>query len=334
MTQKVITIILALLVVGGLAWYVDRTYLKPSASEENPSALDLFKKSPSEQGSRKIRLIYVTSGSAKEIWQVSTDGGEKEVKKIFTDADENEKFLKVSNLATLSHEVFVITSNDTEAFSGKLVSINLSTAKENILQKSLAVPSSWSISSDGKKIAFSRFSNLEENYGYTLYTQEASGANTRELAHHSSEIKNPTWNPENSKIAFSKVSETTSEIDLVDTETAKTEVLATFPGKIIDWISWEDDHLILSVREISSNTHGTIEIIDASGKNQQKITDFDGGRANFIYLKDSWLGYLVAQYSKEPDEQTSGQLYLKDLSSAKIIPLGKGCQILGLEGMG
>lgn len=319
MAQKVIIVILALIIVGGLAWYFNKTYLQPSSSGQNTST-----KIPQFRGSAEStqpKLIYTVSGETKEIWLTDS---EKQSKKLFTDADETEKIIQFSNLALFSNEVLAITSNEAKPFSGKLVSIDLKTAKESILQKTFAIPSNWAVSQDGKKIAYTKFSNLEDNYGFTLYSQDRDGGNVRELTNSSSEIRAPSWDKSSTKIAFVKISETTSEISLVDTDSAKTEIIKSFENKIVDWISWSGSRIVFSLRDLDNKNQGAIEIIDADGKNLEKITDFEGGIANFAYLENSsWLGFLITQ------DSTTGQIYIEKLADEKKIPIQKGSQILG-----
>lgn len=311
--------------MGGLAWYFNKNYLQPSTMRE-------IQPSNSSGGSfqdvgTSANLVYVSISDAKEIWRTNS---QKESKKLFTDADESEKIVKLSNLASSSREVLGIVAPNSHSFTGKLVAINLETAKQKVLQRSFTVPPVWSLSPDGKKLCFTKFSNVEENYGYTLYTEDVSGANIRELVRSESEITSPAWNELGTKIAFAKTSGTRTEINLVDVNSAKTKAIVSFEGKVIDWLSWSrGDKLIFSLRKVGEENTGEIEIINSDGRNLEKIIDFEGGKAQFIYLDDSWLGYLAAQYKEKINDTTAGQIYLYNLAKTQKIAVQKGVQILG-----
>lgn len=327
MAQKIITVFLALVVIGGLAWYFNKTYLQPSASHSLES-VPKFKTS-SQDEDFKGKLIYATKGTAREIWAVDTA---KESKKLFTDADETEKIIEISNLAPLSKEVLAITSTETSARTGKLVAINLSSSKESVLQRSFTIPPSWAISLDGQKIAFVRFSNVEENYGYTLYSSDRTGTNLRELIRSDQEIKALSWNDNATKIAFIKNVDTKTRLSIVDLNSLEEKEVKEFENQMIDYLSWSGDKIIFNLRELSNKSSGAIEIINANGQNLEKLTDFKGGIANFVYLKNSlWLGFLVAQYKDEVDSVTTGQIYLENLKKSEKIPVSKGSQVLGWQ---
>lgn len=327
MNQKVITVILVLIIVGGLAWYFNRNYLQPS---NKPGETQSFaSSSPGKStGQTSGNLVYVIFGNTQEIWMANSLGQKK---KLFTDADETEKIIKLSNLAPLSREVLAITSADKGASSGKLEVINLDNAKKEILQPSFVASFSINVSADGKDIAYIKFSNVEENYGYTLYSQKRTGFNLRELVRSSSEIRLPAWNKDSTKIAFVKIDGTKSELEVVSREGGEASSIVSFSDKIVDWLSWDkSDNIILSLRKIGESGKSEIISVSSQGKNLQKITETDGGMANFVYLsKDSWLGYLIGQYQDKISENLAGQIYFQNLQTKEKIPLQKGNQVLG-----
>ncbi|KKQ18224.1 MAG: Protein TolB [Berkelbacteria bacterium GW2011_GWA1_36_9] len=327
MAQKIITVILALAVIGGLAWYFNKTYLQPSESHSTEK-VPQFKTSSTDENF-KGKLIYATTGATKEIWAIDA---KKESKKLFTDSDEAEKILEISNLASISNEILVITSTETSSSSGKLVAINLSSSKETVLQKPFSLPPAWTVSLDGQKIAYTRFSNIEENYGFTLYSSDRSGTNLRELIRSDQEIKVPVWNENATKIAFVKNVGSKSQLNVVDVNSLKEKEVKSFEGQIIDSLSFSGDKLVFSVRDLSNKSSGTIKIIGSNGQNLEKMADFEGGVANFVYMENSsWLGFLIAQYKDKINSSTTGQIYIENLKKLEKIPLAKGSQILGWQ---
>lgn len=327
MAQKIITVILALAVIGGLAWYFNKTYLQPSTGHSTEK-VPQFQTSSTDENF-KGKLIYATTGTVREIWAVDTA---KTSKKLFTDVDEAEKIIEISNLASLSGEVLTITSSDVLSRSGKLVAINLFNSKETVLQKTFTVPSSWTVSLDGQKIAYTKFSNIEENYGYTLYSSDRGGTNLRELTRSDQEIKVPVWNENSTKIAYVKNVDLKSQLNIVDVNSLEIKEIKNFDSQIIDFLSWSGDKLVFSIRDLGNNKSGKIEIIDSDGQNLEKMTDFEGGIANFAYLKNSsWIGFLISQYKDKVNDSTTGQIYIENLKKAEKIPVQKGSQILGWQ---
>lgn len=330
MAQKVITIILVLIIIGGLAWYIDKIYLQPSKSQENLSKVPKYAatKLPGDLADQvQPELVYITDEDAKVIWAV---GADKEGRRLFTDADETDKIIKVSNLASMSNEVLAVMSESSESNVGKLVAIDLNTQDDKILQSSFLVPDEWSVSSDGKKIIFVRFSNIEESYGYTLYSQERDGSNTRELVNSQKIIKNPVWNADGNKIAYITINETKTELNIFNLDRGSGEKIKDFDNVSVDNLSFTGDKIILSVRDIDSTDSGVIEIINQDGSNLEKITDYSGGIANFIYCYDvAFLGYIVSQYESNPDDTTTGQIYIYKIKNEEKEPIQKGTQILG-----
>lgn len=316
MNQKVFTIILVLTIIGGLAWYLDRNYLQ---SENNPQSETPSPGSSSNSTGSQADLFYVTSGAAREIWRVDLEEG---VRKIFTDADEREKIVKFSNLAASTGEVVAVTA------SNKLVKINLKNPKLEILQDSFSKPDTLSLSASGNQIVYTRFSNIEENYGYTLYQEDKTGQNKRTLLSSESTIFSPSISPDNTQIVFAATSGTEAELNLVDIESGDKRNLAKFAGQIIESVDWQNGRIYFTTRGIAENS-GIIYKIDPKGEKEEKITTFEGGTANFLSLFNDKIAYLVGQYAGKLNDTTSGQIYVIDIPSLVKTPLKKGVQILG-----
>lgn len=324
MAQKTITIILILLVIGGLAWYVNKTYLnqttaKPQAGISNPLIQD------TNEGAA---FVYLTSGNTKEIWLKDLSGKSK---KIFTDADESEKLVKVSNLAKSNQTVLAITNKDAKATSGKLIMIHLSSGAKETLQNSFSSPLYWSITQDAGKIGYIKFSNIEDNYGYTFYAEQNTGSGQQKLFNSSSEIRSPAWNISGSKVAFATSSGTEGQIKIVNVSTRDVSSLKSFDGKIVDWLSWvSDETIVFSLRDIGSQ-NGIVESIEITNGKVSKIADYTGGEASYIYSSadEKSLCFLVAQYAEKIDDKTSGQIFIESLTDHSQKSIGKASQLLG-----
>ena len=316
MFQKTITLLLVLIVVGGLAWYANNVL--------NSGGVTNFEDSPQNYEHTKPYLVYANFGVSREIVGIFND----KTKKLFTDTDEKEKVLKFSNISQM--KVVAIMGENYESKSGSLFEIDLNTGKKTLLQKYFSLKSTLSLSADGEKIAYTKFSNIEEFYGYTLYFEEKSGSNRKKVYNSSDVIKSPVF-------------KTSSKIDFIVTENLQS-VIKEFNSvnnkvsdiikddNVIDSISSNGKDLLYSLRK-SNNSSGQIDIIYSGNTISEKVTDFSGGIANFLALStDGQIGYVLAQYSLEKiNEETSGQLYTLNIENLERQSAGKGNQILGWQ---
>lgn len=312
MAQKTITVILVLIVIGGLAWFSNRAYLQSETAKPSES-------STAGNNGPKTSLIYTTRGAASEIWQVDPPA---KPKKIFTDADEKEKVTQFSNLAMDTHEVLAVTA------SNKLVQINLDKPEMKTLRDSFSRPETLNISEDAEKVVYSRFSNVEENYGYTLYLEDKNGQNKKTIANSEQELRSPAWSRDMAKIAYTTSLGTEAQLIIYNLNSSETTTIARFNDRIIDSIGWGQDVIYFAIRNIGAKA-GEIIKIDALGQGKETILSFEGGMANFLNVSQSNIAYLIAQYSGKLDDQTSGQIYVASLTGNEKEPMKKGVQILG-----
>jgi len=324
MGQKIITIVLGLIIVGGLAWYINKNYVSPSGSSNESESPNLDVGDGQEGGN----LLYVTLGAATEIWQMDQDG---KTKKLYTDADETFKIKKLSNLAPKTFEVLAVVSKDNS--SSRLVAINLDDAKQKVLKELFPNPLNLSISPDGEWFTYTKFSNVEDQYGYTLFLEQKNGSKIEEVANSASEIIFPGWDSSSKTIYYGKTSGTNTEIIGYNIESKKSSTIFS-REEIVDWISLAgSDKLVLSERKIGEDSTGEIDSIDADGQNLKTLVKFDGGKAAYAYLSNNQsLAYLVAQYKNKIDATTQGQIYILDTRNSVKSGVRKGVQILGWRG--
>ena len=326
MAQKIITIILGLVIVAALAWYIDKNYVRPAGSSESESLnLDIG------GGLEVSNLFYVSLGAATEIWQMDQDG---KTKKLYTDSDETFKIKKLSNLAPRTFEVLAVVSKDNSG--SRLVAINLDDAKQKVLKELFAMPVNLSISSDGEWFTYTKFSNVEDQYGYTLFLEQKNGPKIEEVVNSSSEIIFPGWDNSSKTIYYGKTSGTNTEIIGYNIESKKSRTVFS-TEEIVDWISPAgSDKLVLSQRKIGENSTGEINSIDIDGQNLKTLVKFNGGKAAYAYLSNNQsLAYIVAQYKNNEDKidaKTQGQIYILNTKNSVKSAVRKGVQILGWRG--
>jgi len=323
MLQKIITIILGLIIVGGIGWYINKNYVEPSSNPSNTKTPELDTNVGSDD--LNSELVFVTSGAATEIWQADLNG---KVKKLYTDSDEAYKIKKISNLAFETSEVLAIVSPDNSA--GRLVVINLKDAKKKVLKELFPTPVNLSISPDGDWFTYTRFSNVEESYGYTMFLEQRTGSKIEEIVNSSSEIIFPCWDSSSKTIYYGRFSGANTEIISYDIEAKKSKTIFS-TDEIIDWISIGlSDKIVLSLRKIGEESNGEISFVGQDGQGKAAIVKFSGGKAAYGYLsKGQRLAYLVAQYKDKIDEKTSGQIYILNIKNSEKSAIKKGVQILG-----
>ena len=321
MTQKTLSIILGLVIVGILSWYINQSYLKSQEKAgTTPSFFGTSNSSLSSQqnSATSERLIFANFSRFVDVISWIKD----ESKKLFTDADESKKIIKLSNLATSGEFLAVFGSK--ENTSGELYLINLATSKKELLRKNFSLPNLWALSRDGQKIAIVRFSNLEESYGYTIYIEEITGGKIKKIFQSQTAINTISWDPSSAKIAFSYPNEEKLELAMSDISSNTTEGLKTLENKIVGSIYWGKD-IIFSSRAVNDQ-RGEINKLKMADKQIEKIVDFDNGGAYDLHLSldTNYLSYLVAESAV-----SDGQIYILNLNNLTKIPIQKGSQILG-----
>lgn len=324
MQSKIITIVLVLIIIGGLAWYFNSTYID---NKTDSNQLPLPSESSDFGNWQNQKLVYATSSSVREIWQINE---KKDIKKLFTDADEKDKIIQISNLANESFEVLLLTTPNKQSVTGKLVLLNVLDPNPKVLQENFAKSDIFAFSNDGQKLAYTRFSNIDENYGFTIYLENKTGQNKNSIVRSETEILDAKFSQDNKSIAYTINTNSGGELRTVNTESKEDTLIQSFPGKVIDSLSWASkSSWYLTFRDINGKSGKIIKIDNK--KNQTEVTNFEGGIANFLTVssKSDLIAFLVAQYKSKIDEVTSGQVFsfIPNLNEKSAII--KGVQILG-----
>jgi len=328
MVQKIVTIILGLSVVAALGWYINKNYVQPASSGVDVKVNAAQSPAAGSSTSQEGTLVYASIGAAKEI---RTADSQDRTKKIFTDTDETDKIAIFSNVASDTSEVLVGTTSDGSK-AGGLEVINLLTAKTRKVKTSFSLPDYLALAADSKKFVYIRFSNVEASYGYTLYLENMDDSQPITVVTTDSEIISPAFSPSSAKIAYAISDTTKTEISVYSLSTKKLEKIATLDGKVVDWLSWpEPSKIFISTRATGNNNAGQIEAVNTSSGTTEKIVEFSGGRASYIYANKAAtkLAFIVAQYKNKVDPQTAGQIYIVNLISKDESTLEKANQILG-----
>jgi len=320
--NKIILIIMSLAIIGGLAWYFDQNYVSKSSSSSNTSVTTV-KAPPAETAklgkTTNQKLIFASQTNQGAIIASVTATGENQ-KTLFTYADETEKIKETNIFSPTTFEAPLIVGNN------RLASVKLDgSGKKEILIDSLGNPPSVNLSPDGKLISFVAFSNVEVDYGYTLYVSSRKGEGLRELTRNEKEIKNPIWGADNTKIYYLQISDNQTAIMKIDLETSRSQSIYQTENYIYS-LNFSAGKLIFSSGPKGKNVSAIYQI-NGNGQNLEKLLE-DNGVIYYPFLSvDSLnLAYLI---SAEAIDDPSGDILVASADGKNKQKITKGNKILG-----
>lgn len=325
-TKKVLTTILALVVIGGASWYADRYFVKENSSQVVPSAtLDKLVDENKTNTSTTEKIIYASSNNdQKEIIQ-SNVSGEKTT--LFTDKDEDLKIKQWGGLANLTGEFLL------DVGSGSLQTIKVNDiGKKEIVMEKFGIPSTTLISPDGKQVAYVTFSNAEADYGFGLYEMTKSGENLRKLVHSEQEIKNLAWNQDSSKIVFSGVNKDKTEIKITDISKDQTQSIYETNQAVLGISVSFKNKIIFTIADPKNLSSSDINIMDLDGKNNQKIYSIKDKAALYPFVSSdfTYLAYLAVEAKDNKiDKDAEGVVTLIKIGTDGNKTTGNANRILG-----
>ena len=308
MNQKTFTILLALVVVGTGAWYFDRNFLsisttdnqtKPIEKTEATNDKDVLKNS---NVGNKI-VVLSEKEDQKRIVVVTLDGENNQV--ILDENSPKSKIQKIGGM-TNKGEILVLVSDGSYGGSLELIEIN-NPAKKTIFSISFVNPKELAVDKTGKKVAYTLFSNVETNYGYSLYQMDKK-EDKKLILRQDQEIESPLW-LDASKIIFIQNNSGKSEIVKVDTDTLKKSILYSSTNKVENLYA-NDDGVIFTESD-------NLYMIDAGGQ-KQNIGKLDGQIDSMILMDDNNVVYT-----------DNNSVFVKDLKKQKADKVINGIRVFG-----
>lgn len=289
-----------------------------SAADENLTSQEQTQSQTSD------KLIYgVRTSSGVDLFSFNPQNNEK--KKIFTDKDEQIKLKGASSVTSDGKNILAVMGDPGTDFIGSLYSI--STDGKGTLKKildSFASPSTPVISPDGQKIAAILFSNLDQNYGFTLYTMNLDGSSKQELTKSEDGISSPTWGKDGKFISYIKIEGSKSTISKIGNNSENEEKIYETENENLFALSQFNNVFVFIKSPKGQNSQGLSEIytLDEKGGQAKKITS-NSLFENYpvLSLDGSKLAFLSV--SEEPANliEKSGQLRLanSDGSDDKVV---------------
>ncbi|MCL5795494.1 MAG: hypothetical protein M1338_03990, partial [Patescibacteria group bacterium] len=181
------------------------------------------------------------------------------------------------------------------------------------------------ISGDGKKVAYTVFSNAERDYGFTLLVSAIDGLNKVKLDNDGFSISCLAFSPNNDYVAYTKSTDNSkvrsaiykSKVDGTEVK----EIYQTGEKEIIYSLDWTNDQIAFSKGPTGNNNLNKSEIytITDDGKNLKQITNNDY-HENFINFSADGknIAYLAITYEDNPQTAAkSGEIHIYSLEDKK-----------------
>lgn len=303
--------ILVLIVVG--AWYFDKNYINSKNGQTVGSDTTATQQKTATITSDDLIFISQSENDTKIL--KNTDGKIEQVSK-------DNSVVKVGGYASGNQEIL-----ETLGQTGPLVFQKISDSKQIKVSDEFSRTSDFSPSQDGENIAFITFSNVEEDYGYSLYTEDRTGKKVKKLATFDVVIRNPVWNSDNSKIAVVRQdADGKSEIIVINSSTGKYQ--STYhQDEIIYSILWDGRKILYSGKKGSGSE---IVAIDELGS-KKLYFETKTGSIYFPRISNDQknLAFLKTNSSNKYQDNVSGDIYIFNISEEKLNNIATGSYILG-----
>lgn len=306
-------VILALVVVGGAAWYFNKNFLdktSPNLSPATPTQTDV---SGMKLTAEKL-IVENTSGQVKVINDITTAGI---INKLFS--DESIKISKIGTLAIKTREVPIITPD------GSLTAVKLDgSGKTETLIKSLGTPSDFALSADGKSVCFVSYSNAERNIGYSLNVANRTGENLSDLVRIEQAITDPVWIADGKSIYYLQDNPDNTAIMKIALADGKAQEIYTTEDNIYS-LGISSEKIIFS-QGVEGEIQSAIYTIEGTEDPKQILTEnaiiyyptISGDSINIAYLT-----------SGEATDAPAGDIIVASADGQTKKVLTKGIKILG-----
>jgi Tol biopolymer transport system component len=300
----------------------------PASVSDNNTSSDQSVSDTKENAINGTIIYMIKSSDANEIYKLSTNG---DAKIVYTDKDETQK-IKNAVSVTSQGKVLALFADQNQEFGGALYLIDTNIpGQKDLLIDQFASTQAPVISPNGKKIAYIVFSNVEIDYGFSLYVMNNDGTNKQKISSDAVGIKILSWNPENNKIAYLKGDTSKeSKVFVADLSGNESE-LTSFKEKVYS-LNWTDGIMALCKGSQDNTEINKSEVytMDVNGKNLKRITNNDK-HDNFAFNSpnNNALVYLDVNYDKNVDLNKSGDVNLINLSDNNIKKIGEANYIIG-----
>lgn len=322
MTQKIILIIVALIILVTGVFYYKETRTKNSNKDSNLSlnnSTDFSQIAKTPSGT----IFYIEQkDNVKNILAYNLENNQ--TKTVFTDKDEDYKLDTFGGFSYLSQNFLSFVKKNN---SGQLITVNLTDSNKKVLIDNFTQPESLVISPDGGTIFYSNSVSVNGDNQHFLYEMSVSGKNLRQIYSSSVPIVGLSVNKNTDKIAFIQNSNSIIVLDV--NSLAQKEI---FRGTNIYSLSWnENGNLIFNTSKGDKLTSGIIYTCNSTGGNLKKVLETNKDFPDFPKLPSDFSGtvYILKNFSANYDMNTSGDIYFSKIGDNKINKIGSGSYLIG-----
>ncbi len=312
--------ILIILVVG--AWFFNKKYIQSGNKEKNSTQFDQELTKDQEETVKQTQ---------EYIYYISEKNGNKKIIKnnvLGTEKEEVYSFDQVSLIGNLS-----VSSKDVVFFSssgsapGEVKTINLKDLTEKTLIKNFSKPQLIAMNPQGNFLTFTSFSNVEEDYGYTLYIMANDGSNKKKIYNQDEPILLISWQKDGENIVFIRQKNKNHEIVKVNIESLEIEEIYS-SNEDINSLYWQEDKIYFSKYDQNKKI-STIFTIDENGQNEQKTKIIDEALVNDIRVSGDNLNIAFLSNFDLSGERKTGQIEILFTEISKLSELENSQNILG-----
>jgi Tol biopolymer transport system component len=308
---KTFLVFILIILIAGSAIYLygkNKTHKDSDRVSVTPTTTDNTLK---ESATNKINvtgsIVYTaTSSDNTDIYSITLMDGTK--KKIFTDQDENSKITQMQSITKDGKSILTTLVSKSDDTDSSLWFINTSKGEKNKLIDNFASSSAPITSGDGKKIAYSLFSNVERDYGFTLLVSDISGLNKVKIDNDSFAMSLAAFSPSNDYLIYVKNVENNTKSTIYKSKidgTQTKEIYQSNNKEIIYSLDWSNDVIAFSKGPMGNNNLNKAEIFTISddGKN---------------------LSYLAITYEENPKNASkTGEIHILNLEDNQDSNLGQ-----------
>ncbi|OIP06873.1 hypothetical protein COS66_01055 [Candidatus Berkelbacteria bacterium CG06_land_8_20_14_3_00_43_10] len=326
-------LLIASLVLAGFGWAISRNSIQKPVQKSPDVSVDTTpidqvdgSKSPSLVGTI---VVLKKNGSSHTIESLSL--ASKESKILYTDSDEENKI--ISAIGIRNNEAIIIESSEPQSDSGSLVGISLDgKAQKHIYQNEISASIPPVLNPVNDTILTVSFTPVEKSFGFSIVTEDISGANPSVVAQNIQSILSPTYSPRGDKVLYAGIQSNTSTLYIIDTSSGKIIKQSDIDGIVLDtaWVG-SSVYVSLAPKGTATSNKSTLTVLsDELILNNVKVPDKDGAEINIIPISNALISFMRTMYNNGvPSDQADGAVILFDTSTQESTDFDQAIKIIG-----
>ncbi|TSC93377.1 MAG: Uncharacterized protein CEN89_52 [Candidatus Berkelbacteria bacterium Licking1014_7] len=238
----------------------------------------------------------------------------KETKRFYFDKDEEFKIIKALSMDNGNIIVFEGTTDETKK---RLVQITTDQkANKKIINENFYTYNLPVISKNNKKIIYTSFSNVEKDYGFTIFSAELNGENKRQIYRTQNNIMSMGLSADNTLVISENSPSGGSMIKIYDFSQDKIENFYETENNLVE-IAWKNSEIIFLQKTKPNSNENSPEMFSLDkNKNIKKISLKKTNLSN-IFINNDEIYYI--DKTNSTDATLSGAIQSIQKPMDKII---------------